>query len=408
LTTGPQYDAQRFYKEYQSSAKLFDPLFFSKSIGDLLFHTAIQFFIINVICGVALVAVFLLSWPLTLACMLPLVFAMLATLGVMNILGRPLDIPGLMLSIIIFGLGIDYSIFFVRSFQRYGTLNHPAFSRIRMTVFLSAATSLLGFGAMWEADHSLLKSMGITASLGIGFSMIGAFCILPPVLRYIEKGRQGRVRASATLQERVYNRYRHMEAYPRLFARFKMRLDPMFCEMEQMLRCEDGIRTILDIGTGYGVPSSWLLERFPAAAVYGIEPCAERVRVARMALGDRGIISQGQAPQLPEIGEPADLTTMIDMVHFLADDQLAQTLKGLRNRTRDGGRLILRASLEPTRRWPWAWWFQNLMLNLARVPVSYRSVNQLQYVFEQSGFQVEQTMASGRDEELAWLIARKV
>jgi predicted exporter len=97
LTTGPGYDAKRFYEAYKSSVKLFDPLFFSKSIGDLLFSTGVTFFLINVISSFVLVAVFLLNWTLTLACMLPLIFAMIATLGTLNIMGRPLDIPGLML-----------------------------------------------------------------------------------------------------------------------------------------------------------------------------------------------------------------------------------------------------------------------------------------------------------------------
>jgi uncharacterized protein len=407
LTTGPRYDAKQFYEAYRTSVKLFDPLFFSKSIGDLLFSTAVTFFLINVICGVALVAVCLLSWSLTMACMLPLIFAMIGTLGTLNILGRPLDIPGLMLSIIVFGLGIDYSIFFVRSYQRYGTLDHPAFSQIRMAVFLSAATTLLGFGAMWEADHSLLRSTGITAFLGIGYSMIGAFFILPPMLGHLRTRREKRVLNGSTLRERVLNRYRDMEAYPRLFARFKMRLDPMFPEMEQMFKSADGIESILDVGTGYGVPASWLLERFTGARLRGIEPSPERVRVAAMAVGNRGFISQGQAPEIPDVANPADLATMIDMVHFLTDDHLAQTLDRLRDRTRNGGRLIIRASLLPKRRLPWSWWFQNLILKLSRVPAFYRPAHQLQRMVVQSGFQVEQTLASGCDEELFWLVARK-
>lgn len=407
LTTGPKYDAHRFYEEYQSSVKLFDPQFFSKSIGDLLFSTAVKFFLINVICGVVLVAVFLLNWSLTLACMLPLIFAMIGTLGTLNILGRTLDIPGLMLSIIVFGLGIDYSIFFVRSYQRYGTLDHPAFGQIRMTVFLSATTTLLGFGAMWVADHSLLQSTGITAFLGIGYSMVGAFLIIPPVLGHLEKRRQDQVVACGTLQKRVYNRYRDMEAYPRLFARFKMRLDPMFSEMERMFRTTDGIKTILDIGSGYGVPASWLLERFTGAHLRGIEPSPERVRVAVMAVGNRGFISQGHAPEIPDVGDPVDLSTMIDMVHFLTDGGFAETLNRLLERTRNGGSLIIRASLPPRRRLPWAWWFQNLILKLTRVPAYYRPVHQLQSMVVQSGFQMEHTLPSGRDEELVWLVARK-
>lgn len=407
LTTGPAYDARRFHEDYRGAVKLFDPLFFSKSVGDMLFSTAVAFFLINVICGVALVAVCLLSWSLTAACMLPLAFAMIGTLGTLYVLGRPLDIPGLMLSIIVFGLGIDYSIFFVRSFQRYGTMNHPAFARIRMAVFLSAATSLIGFGAMWAAEHSMLKSTGITAFLGIGYSMIGAFLILPAVLEHLETRRKTRSLAGGTLAERAYRRYRDMEAYPRLFARFKMRLDPMFPEMERMFRDADGIRTILDIGTGYGVPASWLLERFTDARLRGIEPSRERMRVAGMALGDRGVVSQGRAPEVPEVQNPVDLATMIDMVHFLTDGGLAETLDRLRERTREGGRLLIRASIQPKRRLPWSWWFQNLILKWSRTPVYYRPVQQLERMVGQSGFRMEHTLASGRDEELVWLEARR-
>jgi predicted exporter len=407
LTTGPAYDARRFYDAYRGAVKLFDPLFFSKSIGDLLFSTALMFFLVNVICGVALVAFFLLSWSLTAACMLPLVFAMIGTLSTLYVMGRPLDIPGLMLSIIVFGLGIDYSIFFVRSFQRYGTMNHPAFAQIRMAVFLSATTTLLGFGAMWAAEHSMLRSTGVTAFLGIGYSMIGAFLILPPVLGHLEKRRKSRDFAGGTLAERVYRRYRDMEAYPRLFARFKLRLDPMFPEMERMFRNTDGIRTILDIGTGYGVPASWLLERFAGARLRGIEPSPERVRVAGMALGDRGVVSQGRAPEAPDVQTPVDLATMIDMVHFLTDGGLAETLDRLRERTREGGRLLIRASIQPKRRLPWSWWFQNLILKWSRVPAYYRPVQQLERMVGQSGFRVEHTLASGRDEELVWLVARR-
>ena len=41
----------------------------------------------------------------------------------------------------------------------------------------------------------------------------------------------------------------------------------------------------IDIGCGYGVPGSWLLHRYPETTIYGIEPEADRVRVAAMALG---------------------------------------------------------------------------------------------------------------------------
>jgi SAM-dependent methyltransferase len=312
-----------------------------------------------------------------------------------------------MLSVIVFGMGVDYSVYFVRSYQHYGNLSHPSFSQIRMAVFLSSITTLIGFGAMCTADHSLLQSTGITAFLGIAYSMIGAFVILPPVLSFIHRRRQTKQPKNGTIREKALHRYMGMEAYPRLFARFKMRLDPMFSELGPILQSADGVRTILDIGCGYGVPASWLLERFEEAHLYGIEPSAERVRVASIAVGQRGDISQGQAPEIPNAGGPVDLATMIDMAHFLADDALYDTLAGLREHARNGGKLIVRASVWPKRRFPWGWWIQNLILRVSKTPVYYRSADRLHGMIQQAGWQMEHTLPSGSHEELVWLIGRK-
>jgi uncharacterized protein len=407
LATGPAYDSRRFFDGYRASARVFDPQLFAQVIGALLFDTAVAFFLISFACALVIVAAFLLDGALTLACMLPSMVAIVATLGTLNLMGRPLDIPGLMLSIVVFGLGIDFSIFYVCSFQRYGTLAHPAFGLIRMVVFLSAATTLLGFGAMWGADHSLLRSTGITAFLGIAYSMLGAFLILPNLLARIARARGKPAAPAAGLRDRVLARYRYMEAYPRLFARFKTRLDPMFGELEGLLRSADGVKGVLDVGTGYGVPACWLLERFPGARVCGLEPEAERVRVAAMALGERGTVTQGRAPEIPEVERPADLGTMIDMLHFLTDDEVALTLQRVRERLSAGALLLVRVSLVPTRRrLPWSWWAQNLMLRAAGVPVCYRPLPRVADLAAAAGFRVERTLPSGADGELAWLVAR--
>jgi SAM-dependent methyltransferase len=283
-------------------------------------------------------------------------------------------------------------------------MSHPAFERIRMAVFLSAATTLFGFGAMWVADHSVLKSTGTTAFLGVAYSMIGAFLILPPVLGYIEKRRKAQRKFSESICARVRHRYRGMEAYPRLFARFKMKFDPMFEELPQIFQCTNGVATILDIGCGYGVPACWLLERFPHATLYGIEPSAERVRIAAIAVGERGRIQRGCAPELPAAGRPADLSTMIDMIHYLPDSALAATLEGLRGRMRSGGRLAVRAPILPNRRFPWAWWLENAILRASRMPVYYRPPDRVRKLIEQAGFLTEEPFSSGKDEELVWFL----
>ena len=405
LTTGPAYDAQRFQERYRSTGRLFDPGFFSERLGKLLFHTFLKLFFIIALSVAVLLFFFFVDAALTLVSLLPVAFALIATLGTMTIIGHPLDIPGLMLSIVVLGMGIDYSLFFVRSYQRYGALSHPSFGLIRMTVFMSAVSTLIGFGTLCTADHSLLKSAGLTSFLGIAYSMIGAFLILPPVLDHIQKKRQAQIPKSRSLYDRVLKRYHNMEAYPRLFARFKMRFDPMFVELQRILKSSDGIKTIIDIGCGYGVPSSWLLERFPESRIYGIEPSKKRVRIASLAVGARGTVTQGYAPDVPEVPRPADLTTLLDMVHFLNDDALLSTLARVGERMREGGRLIVRAAIRPRRRLPWVWWLENAKLRIAGVPAYYRSAEQLEKVIARSGFQMTEMLPSGVHDELVWLVA---
>ncbi len=406
LGTGPAYNAAVFYARYRQLGKVFDPQLFSQNMGKLLFATFVKMLAIVGLSVVVLLLVFFFDITLTVIALLPVVFGLVCTLGTLKLIGHPLDIPGLMLAIIVIGMGVDYSLFFVRSYQRYGDFAHPYFSLIRMTVFLAAASTLIGFGVLCTAQHDLLKSAGLTSLLGIGYCLIGAFVILPPVLERVFQHRREKSRCSGTLRQRLLGRYRNMEAYPRLFARFKVDLDPMFSELPQILTPGDGVETIVDIGCGYGVPACWLLERYPLARVHGIDPDPGRVRIAARAVGDRGRIEIGRAPDIPCPEQPADLVVMMDIMHYLDDRDLPLALKRIYQCLRPGGRFIVRATIPPQRRLPWVWWLENLKLKLSGTPAYYRSVAQNKSMLLQAGFSIEHTQPSGANGELIWMIAK--
>ena len=231
-----------------------------------------------------------------------------------------------MLSIVVIGMGIDYSLFLVRSFQRYPSVSDSSAEIVRMTIFMASASTIIGFGA-GLAEHSLLKSAGLTSLLGIVYSLIGAFLFLPPTLEYLD-GLRGKIEGKdIPIHVRVAARYAALEPYPRMFARFKMKTDPMFRELPHLIRFLENVKTIVDIGTGFGVPACWLLEQFPESRVYGLEPDPERVRVASEAFGNRGTAVKGSAPDLPSFPKPADLAMMLDMIHFLKDEALQRILR---------------------------------------------------------------------------------
>ncbi len=407
LTTGKDYSAEAFHAKYGKLGKLFDPDYFSQQLGKMLFATFTKMLVIIGVSVTILLLLYFADLTVTLIALLPVVFALISTLATLNLSGHPLDIPGLMLAIIVIGMGIDYSLFFVRSYQRYGDAAHPYFGLIRMTVFLAGASTIIGFGVLCSAQHALLRSAGITSLLGIGYSLVGAFIILPPLLKHRLRTREEDSHPGGSIRDRVLRRYRNLEAYPRLFARFKMYFDPMFTELDPYLDSLKDIQTIMDIGCGYGVQTAWLLERFPGAKVVGIDPDAGRVRVAARVAGVSASINSGSAPEIPAVSPPADLVIMLDIVHYLNDEALRLTFKNIYDRLKSGRPLIIRASIQPTRTTPWVWWLENFKLKLNQTPSFYRSTESLQRMLVETDFIVDRIRPSGPNGELVWFIVTK-
>jgi predicted exporter/SAM-dependent methyltransferase len=401
----PENTATTALQEWDLDAFVFDPQGFASHLGDLLFATFARMLLIIGIAVVCLLLLFFADLKLTLIALLPLGFAFVATLGSLNLLGHHLDLPGLMLAIVIFGMGIDYTLFFIRSYQRYQSPTAAAFTLVRTAVLLASASTLVGFGVMATAEHALLRSVGLTSLLGISFCLLGAFLILPPLMgrHVVRREPPGALDNPAA---RVRWRYRSLEGYPRLFARFKLQYDPLFREIEALLPEADDIRTILDIGTGYGVPANWLAERFSKARLYGLDPLEDRVRVANLTLGERGQIHQGGAPEIPPAPYKAQLATMLDTTHYLCDADVILTLSRLRSALAPGGRALIRSVLPPTQRWPLLFWFEDFKLRRQGFQAHYRSQGSLERLFTDSGFRIHKRAPSGNKGELAWFDLR--
>lgn len=401
------YSAQKFYQRYHSAARIFEPGLFSDRLGEVLFHTFLKLMVSIAVAVTVLLLFFFLDVRLTLVALLPMIFAFVCTLGSLNLLGRSIDIPGLMLAIVVLGMGIDYSLFLVRAYQRYGSTDNPHFSLIQLAVVMASVSTLIGFGVLIFARHSLLKSAGITSFLGIGFSLLGAALILPPFLENFFTGPASPAAAGMDIDARVRWRYRKMEAFTRMFARFKLWLDPMFAELEQQLACERTPKVLMDIGCGYGVPANWLAERYPGCMIYSIDPDYNRVHAASRTLDKRGKVVLGAAPDLPPAPDGVDVAFMLDMLHYLNDSDLELTLKRIREKLTAGGRLVLRVGMVPTRKWPWSFWLENFWIKVARQTAHYRDQGRIEALLARSGFNVQAISPSGRLGELVWFQAQK-
>ncbi|MFT5699135.1 MAG: putative exporter/SAM-dependent methyltransferase [Desulforhopalus sp.] len=405
---GENYDGAGFFSRYGQDDKIFDASFFTKTLADILFSTFTTMLLIIAASVVLLTFFFYLNLQLTLLTLLPPFFAYICTLGTLKLIGRPLDIPALMLSVVILGMGVDYSIFCVRAHQRYRDVNHPSYVLVRVAVFMAGCSTLIGFGVLAVAEHSLLRSIGVTSLLGIGYSLLGTFLLLPPLLNnYVarENNKIGRLSIkNSTL--RIRDRFRTLEPYPRLFARFKIQYDPMFRDLPRMLGGAENITTIIDIGCGYGVPACWCLEQYSDAEVYGIDPDPERVRVAALAVGDRGIVTVGWAPEIPAVSRPADVVLLLDMLHYLDDETVSAVFKRSFQVLGDNGLLVTRFVLQPTDRPSWSWHLENSRIKLSGLPVWYRSAETVAGFIKEAGFEITVNEVSSVNPELVWMVSR--
>ncbi len=407
ILPGAHYDGAVFLDRYGKEGKIFDADFFTGRLADLLFSTFTSMLAIVAVSVVLLLYFFYLDLRLTLLTLLPPVFAYICTLGTLNLLGQPLDIPALMLSVVILGMGIDYSIFCVRAHQRYREKTHPSYGLVHVAVFIAGSSTLIGFGVLSIAEHSLLKSIGITSLLGIGYSMLGTFLLLPPLLdAYVAGNNQEHLSGERSLTHRIQDRFRTLETYPRMFARFKLRLDPMFNDLPQMLAGADNVQRIIDIGCGFGVPACWCLERFPGAKVYGLDPDPERVRVAAIAADNRGIITEGLAPDIPVVPGGADVVLLLDMLHYLDDDILQAVLSNCYGALRPEGLLVARFVIRPPGKPSWLWRLEDVRITLSGQRPWYRPQELMAQRMEEENFMVTVNEISSVNPELVWMVGR--
>jgi hypothetical protein len=277
---------------------------------------------------------------------------------------------------------------------------------IRLSIFLSFATTFIGFGVLSLSAHTLLRSAGLALALGVGYSYLGTVTLVPPLLRRLlvpaAFGSEPLTAGSKAHARRTRSHYRNMEGYPRLFARFKLMLDPMFPRLAGFVRTP---RVILDVGTGFGIPAVWLLELFPGACVYGIEPDRKRALFASSAIGDRGAVAVGSAPQIPEAPRKADTITMLDMIHYLSDADLALTFSRLREAAASGCRLIIRATIPTMAKSAWTTRSEQLRLRILKIPSYYRQAADIEKALLTAGFRVTMTEPSAPGREEQWIIA---
>jgi hypothetical protein len=140
----------------------------------------------------AVVAILLVLWfdfrspSGVLLVMVPLVIGAVATLGILVLVGVPLNPANTIALPLVVGVGVDNGVHVLHDFQqRRPGEPYRLGAATGWGILIAALTTVLGFGALMSSTHRGLISLGFALALGVTCCMIAALVVLPALLRII-------------------------------------------------------------------------------------------------------------------------------------------------------------------------------------------------------------------------------
>lgn len=116
----------------------------------------------------------------------PLVIGAIWLLQAMGLFGISFNLANFFSVPILIGIGVDNGIHLVHRFREGGP-DRLRFSATHRGVFLTSATSLIGFGCLAFASHRGLQSLGLVMAMGCAACLLAALSILPSLLALVDR-----------------------------------------------------------------------------------------------------------------------------------------------------------------------------------------------------------------------------
>ncbi|MEG1239488.1 MAG: MMPL family transporter, partial [Flavobacterium sp.] len=110
---------------------------------------------------------------------IPIALTGIVTAGIMRIFGIQMNIFSMIVCTLIFGHGVDFSIFMTSALQKEYSSGKNEIAIYRTSIILAVITTILGIGAMIFAKHPALRSISSVSLIGVFAALIITFIFYP-------------------------------------------------------------------------------------------------------------------------------------------------------------------------------------------------------------------------------------
>lgn len=144
---------------------------------------------------------------LVIISIIPILISWVFTIGLMGMFGLQFNVFNIIVCTLIFGIGVDYSIFMTSALQKEYTFGKIELPSYRTSIILSVATTFLGTGVLVFAKHPALKSIALIAIIGIFSAMLITFILQPLVFHFFVTNRVKKAKAPYEIRRLLHSAF---------------------------------------------------------------------------------------------------------------------------------------------------------------------------------------------------------
>ena len=192
-------DVTAYLDEHFENARLVGPTRIQSSMFASIARSQITSLFTSIAAAGIIVVVLMASIVAGLISLVPLLFTIVVSFGVMAYAGMSLDIATLMISSITIGIGIDYGIHYIeraREEMRLGGERTAALVRAAQTagrgIVYNALSIAGGFSILLLSAFRGMRNFGLLITMTMLISAAGALVVIPAILRAFRIGFLGR------------------------------------------------------------------------------------------------------------------------------------------------------------------------------------------------------------------------